>query len=346
MMRSQNFWRGLLVMMLAVIGPAAARPDPELKAVLRDLMDWLPGEYSSLPQVFYENAIGPPPDGLHEEFYRVFAKIDAPHLGENVIYTQIRVGSKDGPIFEGQQVVFIITLDEQRRGVNVSGRRIIDPEKHQDAHLHPEMWKTIAPDPDYGGNCQFLWRRHGKQLVARLADATHDDQCTMVSKRSGDQMTWDAEWILNQDELWIHDNGYLKDGSLFAGRADKSYLRMSKARQYECFASYRPRKGEPVVNNGFRMHDAGDSYSWVVKGVKEPVQIELMRGMWPSESGRNYNELLRLEMFQGETDLESRDRRRVLGNGWASADSDRTAFGNETWSARCKLYDPNAPPPK
>lgn len=347
MIKSQSIRLGLLaaLMMMAAV-PAVARPDPELKGVLRDLMAWLPGEYSSLSQVFYESEIGPPPDGLHEELYRVFAKIDAPHLGDNVIYTQIRIGGKDGPIFEGQQVVFIITIDEQRRGVNVSGRRIKDQELHQDAHLHPEIWKSIQPDPDFGGNCHFLWRRHGKQLVARLADAIQDDKCTMVSKRSGDQMTWDAEWILNEDALWIHDNGYLKDGSLFSGRADKSYLRMSKTRPYECFASYRPKKGEPVVNNGFRMHDGGDVYTWTLKGMKEPVHLELMRGMWPSESGRNYTELLRLEMFQGESDLESRKQRRVLGNGWSSADSDRTAFGNETWSARCKLYDPGAPPPK
>lgn len=236
MKQIQRIAIGLLGVMAAV-SPVAARQNPELKAVLRDLMDWMPGEYSSLPQVFYEDAIGPSPDGPHEEFYRVFAKIDAPHLGDNVIYTQIRIDGKDGPIFQGQQVAFIITIDEERRGVNVSGRRIKDPENHRDAHLHPEMWKTIEPDPDYGGNCQFLWRRHGKQLVARLSDATQDDKCTMVSKRSGDQMTWGAEWILNDGELWIHDNGYLKDGTLFAGRADKAYLRMTKVRQYECFAS-------------------------------------------------------------------------------------------------------------
>lgn len=336
-----------VLLALALGTPAQATNSPiELKSVLKDLMAWLPGEYTSLPQVFFEHTVGPPPDGLHEEFHRVFAKIDAPHLGENVIYTQIRIGGKDGMLFEGQQVAFIISIDEKRGGVNISGRRIKNPEQHVDAHLHPEMWKTIEPDPDYGGNCFFLWRQHGDQLVGKLADAKQDDQCTMVSKRSGDQMTWDAEWVLNQDELWIYDNGYLADGSLFSGRADKTHLRMSKAKHYECFASYRPKKGEPVVNNGFRMHDRGDVYTWTVKGVKEPVNLELMRGMWPSESGRNYAELLRIELFQGETDLESRDKRRVLGNGWASAGSDRAAFGNDTWSARCKIFDPNAPPPK
>ncbi len=341
--------RAIVSLFLSALIPGSAwatNSAMELKGVLKDLMDWMPGEYSSLPQVFFEHASGPPPDGPHEEVYRVFAKIDAPHLGQNIIYTQIRIGGKDGPLFEGQQVVFIITVDEQRHGVNISGRRIKDPENHIDAHLHPEMWKSIEPDPDYGGNCFFLWRRHGDQIVGKLADATQDDQCTMISKRSGDQMTWDAEWVLNNRELWIHDNGTLKDGSLFAGRADKTHLRMSKVRQYECFASYRPKRGEPIINNGFRMNDGGDIYAWSIKGMKDPVRLELMRSMWPSDSGRNYTELLRLEMFQGEPDLDSRAKRKVLGNGWANGASDRTAFGGDTWGARCKLYDPSAPPPK
>ena len=283
---------------------------------------------------------------MHENFYRVFAKIDAPQLGENVIYTQIHIEGKDGPIFSGQQVLFLIDIDKERQAVRIQGRRIKDPENYVDAHLHPEMWKTIAPDPKYGGNCEFLWRRHGAQIVGMLSENDKNNvTCTMVSKVSDTQYTWDAEWILNDHELWIYDNGYLKDGSLFSGRADRTHLRMSKTKPYECFASYRPAKGEPVVNNGFRMHDGGDRYTWQVKGVKEPAHIELMRGMWPSESGRNYKELLRIEMFQGNADAEPA-KRKPIGNGWASADSDRASFGTGAWSARCKLVDPNAAPPK
>jgi hypothetical protein len=271
----------------------------------------------------------------------VFAKIDAPHLGDNVIYTQIRIGSEDGPLFEGQQVLFLIALDEANHAVKISGRRIADPENFIDAHLRPETWTTIAPDPQYGGNCDFRWRRHGRQIVGKLGDGS----CTMVSKISGTKMTWDAEWLLNDRELWVFDNGYLEDGSMFAGRADKTHLRMSKTRAFECFAAYRPKKGEPVVNNGFRMHDGGDIYSWIVKGVKEPVHLELMRSMWPSDSGRNFAELTRLELFQGEAD-GARDKRRMIGYSWAGADSDRTGFESNGWSTRCKLVDPGAPPPK
>ncbi|MDX2223757.1 MAG: CpcT/CpeT family chromophore lyase [Rhodospirillaceae bacterium] len=318
---------------VAMSAPAqATNSKMELAAVLRDLMAWMPGSYSSAPQVFFENEVGPPPDGVHENFHRVFAKIDAPHLGEHVMYTQIRIEGDEGTLYSGQQVLFIISIDEKHQAVNVAGRRIKDPENYVDAHLHPEMWSTIAPDPDYGGNCDFRWRRSGAQLKGVLNDGT----CTMVSKRSGTQLTWDAEWILTPGELWIYDNGYLADGSLFQGRADKTHLRMYKSRDFECFASYRPAKGDPVVNNGFVMHDRGDVHTLVVKGLKQPVHLHLMRSMWPSDSGRNYADLLRLELYQGEPDPLAKDRK-MIGYSWAGAASDRTGFDAGAWSARCKL---------
>ena len=132
---------------------------------------------------------------------------------------------------------------------------------------------------------------------------------------------------------------------LAKGRADKTYLRMSKTRSYECFASYRPVKGDPIVNSGFAMHDGADRYTWAVQGVKQPVHIELTRSMWPSESGQNYKELLRIEMYQGDPEAEPA-KRKVLGNGWAGADSDRASFGTGTWGARCKLAEAGAAPPK
>jgi len=46
-------------------------------------------------------------------------------------------------------------------------------------------------------------------------------------------MTWDAEWVLNPDELWIYDNGYLDGTRLFQGRADRTHIRLTKIRPKE-----------------------------------------------------------------------------------------------------------------
>lgn len=319
---------------------AATNSKPELAKVLEDLLAWLPGEYSSIPQVYLEKALGAPPDGVHEEYHRVFAVIDAPHLAEHVIYTQLRLGADDESIFPGQQQVFLITTDLEKGVVSVSGRRIAEPEKFVDAHLHPEMWPDIQPDPDFGGNCSFNWRRHGNQLRGLLGE---HGECTMVSKRSGQQMTWDAEWILNPEELWIYDNGYLEDGSLFVGREDRTHLRMYKADRYECFTSIRFDDGTAQVINPYFMHNRGDTMT-IVTEEDEPrtLHVEFLTSMWPSNSGRNFVDLMRLTVHTAE-DPSEYEESDVVGFAWAEPSSGRVGFTTEWLSSRCKLANPDDP---
>ncbi|MDG2243569.1 MAG: hypothetical protein P8L66_08740 [Rhodospirillaceae bacterium] len=330
----------ILALALLLATPVSAtNSKPELAKVLEDLLAWLPGEYTSIPQVYLERALGAPPDGEHEIYYRVFAEIDAPHLAEHVIYTQIRLDGDDGTIFPGQQQAFLISMDEENSRVSISGRRIKDPEKYVDAHLHPEMWSTIAPDPDFGGNCTFNWRRHGKQLRGLLGD---HGQCTMVSKRSDQEMTWDAEWILNPDQLWIYDNGTLADGTLFAGREDRTHLRLSKAQRYECFTSLRFSDGSTQVINPFFMHDRGDVFTFETDEAEpRELHIEFLNSLWPSNSGRNYVDLLRLTLHDGQPGAYEESE--VIGFAWAEPSSNRVGFTTEWASARCKVAAPDDP---
>lgn len=223
-----------------VIGGSSAHATntrPELDAVMADLLAWLPGEYSSAAQREVERRLGAPPDGEHPDWYRVFARVDVPHIGEHVIYGQMHVGGKSETIVRGTQVLYIVSMDEAHGAVSVSGRRIKDPGNYESAHLDPAKLKTIALDPDYGGNCDFRWRRHGSQIVGRLAqpdEAAIDGTCTMTSKVSGVTMTWDAEWVLNPNELWIYDNGYIEDVGLFQGREDRTHIRLTRVQEYDC----------------------------------------------------------------------------------------------------------------
>ena len=328
------------VALALLASPAGAtNSKPELMKVLEDFMAWMPGEYSSVPQVFLERNLGAPPDGEHDLFYRVFAEIEAPHLAEHVIYTQIRRGSDDGPIVPDQQVLLLISIDEELDAVSISGRRIREPQKYLDAHLRPEVWPELQPDPNYGGNCSFNWRRHGKQLRGLPGEF---GQCTMVSKNTGQQMTRDAEWILSPDELWIYDNGYLEDGSLISGREDRTHLRMHKARRYECFAALRYEDGSNQVINPFFMHDRGDIYT-ITTEESEPrgIHLEFLTSLWPSSSGRNFVNLMRLTLHTGEPGAYAEDD--VIANAWATPESGRVGFGTEWASARCKLADPEDP---
>jgi hypothetical protein len=301
--------------------------------VLADLLDWWPGRYDTLPQVDLERRLGAPPDGEHDRQYRVFQRVDVPHIGANVIYGQVHAGGENGDIVPGQQVLYILSIDERRRAVNVSGRRILNGPQYQLADLTPEKLKTIAIDPEMGGNCHFLWRRHGEQLVAHLSDLEADTTtCTMVSKRSGQKMTWDAEWVLTPDELWVFDNGYLHDKDhpartprLFAGREDRSFERMYKGRDRRCQVQATEQKA--ITAN---LHDRGGELALPATFSIEKLTLQLLRSDYARANGVGLVSRWRLAMMSPSSD-------EPLAHTLANADARSIRLSYAGVSATCRL---------
>lgn len=281
---------------LLVFAPVTsfASTSADLKQVLNDVAVWIPGAYDSAPQIAYERLSGLPQDGEHERQYRIFARIDAPHLGEYVFYSQTRAGGIDGPII--QQVVFLTEIDEKNQGMKFNGRRIKDAENYIDAEKHPEKWATIGPDPKFGGNCDFFWRRHGSLLKGTLNDGT----CSMTSRNTNQKMTWHTEWVLGPSELWVLDNGYYDDGSLVTGRSDKSHLRLYKANQFSCTAKTVSGKISSPLTTRISLHDRGGlAKVRNAEGKMTPLFLELMNGPIVSADG-NIHEQLRLSLYNRE----------------------------------------------
>ncbi len=292
--RSRRHAGCLGALWLALSSPAAAtNSKAELEQVMLDLLAWLPGEYSSEPQLDMERRLGTPPDGPHEHRYHIFARIDAPQIGEHVIYGQLHAGGPDGPIIPGTQIAYIVELDEDNMTVNVNGRRIANAEDFENLHLYPVRGREITLDPETGGNCDFRWRRHASQITGYLrnkdeTEQATDGQCTMVSKVSGLQMTWDAEWILNEEELWIYDNGYLEDGQLFIGREDKTHARRSRVHRYQCGIA------TDGANTSITLGDGGVAVSTDSLGT-----LRLLRSYWPAAGG-GLEQRLALRLFDAD----------------------------------------------
>lgn len=242
----------------------------ELEAVRRDLLAWLPGHFDSTPQIDLERRYGAPADGEHEHWYRIFALVDAPHIGEHVIYGQMHVGGPDGPLVRGTQVLYNVRIDERTGTVLANGRRIKDGEKFVNAHLHPELQRKFELDPATGGNCDFRWRPHGRQIHGIL---NHDGTCRMVSKVSGREMVFDAEWVLNEDELWLFDNNYIVGQGLFMGREDRTHIRLSRVSPFTCDVTVAD--AAPV---GILTHDRGLRRPLPAIGNRDGLLLELLKG--------------------------------------------------------------------
>ncbi|MBK6599574.1 MAG: hypothetical protein IPG25_17510 [Proteobacteria bacterium] len=62
--------------------------------------------------------------------------------------------------------------------------------------------------------------------------------------------------------------------------------------------------------------------------------------MWPSNSGRNYTDLLRMQVYVGKRQDEP-EKLELIGNAISSADTDRVGFASRNLSVGCKLIESN-----
>ena len=223
-----------LCFVLAVPWVASVRPvaaHPEVEAVLAEMVRLLPGDFDSRRQVELERALGAPPDGVHEHWYRTMRLIDAPQIGEIVFYGELRVGGPGGPLVPGQQILYVPEIDEARQSVNLVGQGLEDPERFERLHENPGLQREVRMRRHPDGPCDFHWRFAGPQLRGKLGD---DGTCTVRSRASDRNITWDAEWILNDEALWIFDNGTVEGVGLILGREDRTHTRLYRVTPFSC----------------------------------------------------------------------------------------------------------------
>ena len=325
--------------------PAGATNSPiELRTALKTLMVWLPGQFDSEPQRFFEEEYKTPKELVHGRVYRSFTRIDAPTLGDNVLVAQVRYGGRDGRFDAAEFQVWTLTVDGEKRAIRMTPQRFKSPANYQDVATYPARFVGLSAadllPAESAAGCTIWWRLSGKQLRG----ATEPGVCRTVraAATARTELFWDWEYVLNDEELWINFAGRDTAGKVVAGRADQTHWRLGKARDFECFLTYRPSgQTEPQVFNGFTMHDRGDVYRLTLKDSRGavPVFIELIRGMWPSNSGRNYVDLLRMQVREGKTE-DTPGSWKLIGNSIGSADTDRVGFSSTTLSSRCKLRQP------
>jgi len=335
----------VLTSMLTVTPPVAAtNSPPELKMVLGNLMSWLPGEYDNAAQVFFEREQNTPEQDIHQRIYRAYHRVDAPAVGENVLLFEVRNGGKRAPLDMAEYQVWILSVDTERKAVRMSPRRFVDEEKYLEAVRDPALLRGLTPadlKPGEGvAGCDIWWRLRGRQLVGTTAPGA----CKGMSRRTGEEMDFTWEFTQNDAEQWIGFAGRDAAGNIVFGREDQTEWRLDKARDFECRFGHSPPGEEPVFFNGARMHDRGDVFVWEAKArTPRTFHIHLIRGMWPSSSDRNFEDLLRIFMYDGDPG-DPPDAGKLLGVGWDGTASDRASFSSGLHNAHCKLFDPSVSP--
>ncbi len=267
----------------------------ELEMVLADLIAWLPGEWNSFPQVYYERTVTMPPEGEHENWHRTFARIDASQIGDVVFYGQINVDGRNGTILGGSQVLYKAWIDEARGVVVINGQSPADPERFENLQDKPDLWSKVKMRDATAVRCDFIWRRDGDHIVGVLDGRVPERQkygpgtCTYISERADAEFFADAEWVLTPEHLWLYDINTM-GGRIFQGRDDKTHIRLSRARPYTCRIHD---EDATRVRDG---HDRG--FAMPVKaGGGQKLEALLLRADYPAQ-GPGLTDRMRLMLSE------------------------------------------------
>jgi hypothetical protein len=276
---------------VAAAGPNYDFTRVELEQTLADLLAWLPGEWSTYPQLHFENTVRMPAEGPHEDWYRVFARINAPQVGKQVFYGQINEGGREGPLVPRTQIIYTVEIDEARQVVLVRGQPPLNAEKYVNLHERPELWGEVRQRDPAAINCDFIWRRSGTQIVGVLEGRTPDRRkagpgtCSYAMQPDVEFFA-DAEWVLGPDDLWLYDINKI-GGRQFIGRADRTHTRLFRSRPYVC--AVRDADGErrlPAYDRGF---------VGTARGAKK-LEFMLLRALYPKADGSGLEDQLRLTL--------------------------------------------------
>lgn len=318
----------------AMAGPVDDPGPAELAWVMDRLQAWLPGAWDSYPQVYHERTVRMPAGGEHEHWHRSFALIQAPQVGEVVFYGQINVGGRDGPLLPRSQVVYSVHVDAARGAVVMNGQPPADPERFVDLGDHPELWGQVRMRDPAALNCDFLWRRHGQQLVGVLDGKSPERRrygpgtCNYVMRGSDAEFYADAEWVLGPEDLWVYDINKVR-GQLFVGRADRTHVRLFRARPYRC--AVRDAAGSRQVD----AHDRGFRYG-MTAGDGQQLGLWLLRAEYPAGEAGLAD---RLRLWFGDAAGQSL---RALAE--APPQAAEIAVEAEGLAARCELQATWPPP--
>jgi len=267
---------------------------------MADLIAWLPGAWDSYPQVHYERRYVTPIEGEHPHWHHIFARIDAPQIGDVVFYGQINPDGRDKPLMNRSQVIYKVWIDEERGVVLINGQAPSDPDRFVNLHERPELWPEVRMRDEQGIQCDFLWRRSGEQLVGVLDGKTDERRrggpgtCTYTVKGTDVEFFADAEWVLGPEVLWDYDIN-LMGGHQFIGRADRTHIKQYRARGYRCEIQ------DADGRRDWHAHDRGATLS-VATTAKQMYRLMLLRAPLPDAADTGMHDALRFALLPLDSD--------------------------------------------
>lgn len=316
----------LIFSVLVLSTSALADPAAVLDRDMRTFLDWFPGVYDNVEQVYFEGELGVPEEERHERIHHTFAPVELPAFGENVFYVQQYLDDDPSKIY--RQRLYVFTPDYDENAIRLQIHTPADVAALVDAHLDNSKLEGLTPEQTrHMQGCDVFWRRQANQFIGYMKPKA----CSFVSQRSGKRIIIDDDLLLTENELWISDRAEDEDGNYVFGNKAGIHHKNIKARRFECWIAAQERDGENwTFKSGLEMWDQGGSI-WIETDEDEPqnIGIKMRNVRWPT--GTNRNSLVLYAHRDGEE--------RAVSYVWGEPTAERLAMNLRWMQASCTLSE-------
>lgn len=191
---------------------------------LEQLLDWMTGDFDNLEQFANQT----PPEADAEPLFSPLGlqrrRVDAPALGDVVVYAQINRRADPNDVYRQSLQVLTPAADH---GFIGTFYRLKDPEQHRELLSNPDAFSTLtledvalSPGPGCTAHWVFyqgVWR---SQIRA--------DQCVIRSRRDGSPRHIQATEWLYPDQILNEESGYTATGEQLFGLPEDTYYRYQR----------------------------------------------------------------------------------------------------------------------
>lgn len=210
--------RATAAVLLSLLFAGCASSSKLQEEQLIELLQWLPGEYDNTAQAQADREHGLPP---HEELAVVIVPVYAARIGDYVFYSQEMAADDPRRVFSQRLISFDVV---KGKGIVQSLWSLTEPRRWRDAHLNPDLFKSLQPqDIELMRGCELVWTKTQDRFTAE------NERGTCMTTRPGTGPGYlELRAELTAEELALSDRLYDSRGTLIYGRSDEPFYRFKR----------------------------------------------------------------------------------------------------------------------
>lgn len=179
----------------------------EQKGDLRELLNWISGDFDNIAQ--FEAQDGEAIDHLG----LVRRIVTAPALGDHVVYAQVNRRADPTDVYRQTIMVFEESADG---GIIARYLRFADKDAHRDILSDLARFSSLSAEdfaPSLPAGCEPDWRFNGSVFIGLVARET----CLITSRYDGTIRHLQSTEIVGINAIRNEESGYREDGSMIFG---------------------------------------------------------------------------------------------------------------------------------